>query len=173
MVIIAKVITRSDCPSCPKTLQAPGHPGTLVSVGDHGPRHDSLGQAYRGDSPVPTNQIINSTKTSTQLIYVSAARTQEGTHLYKLLIFLHHSMSMSAKARKSRTRPHECTLSVLACNQLLVRVLRLIHVHGDVRDMPKLLRDCGQDLTAEVRRNLQTPTSTFDFKYDAKAFVNA
>ena len=110
------------------------------------------------------NQIINSTKTSTQLIYVSAARTQEGTHLYKLLIFLHHSMSMSAKARKSRTRPHECTLSVLACNQLLVRVLRLIHGHCDVRDKPKLLGECAEDLIAEVRINLQTTNKFLRFQ---------
>jgi len=62
LIIIATVITRSGCPSCPKTLQAPGHPDTQVSVGEHGPRHDSLGQAYRGDSPVPTQPIINSPK---------------------------------------------------------------------------------------------------------------
>ena len=67
MIIITTVITRSGCPSCPKSLQAPGHPDTQVSGGDHRPRHDSLGQAYRGDSPVPTqpnhqlNQNINST----------------------------------------------------------------------------------------------------------------
>jgi len=116
LIIIATVITRSGCPSCPKSLQAPGHPDTQVSGGDHRPRHDSLGQAFRGDSPVPTqpnhqlNQNINSTK---QRVSRSDKRRYNLVQIINLSASQHEHVCQDPDKPDMTTRVH----TLCACMQ--------------------------------------------------------